>query len=391
MLRPDSAQTPPESFSETFLQRFLPGSSDAVAKLRADLRRLNSPRNRELVRVVLVLGESGSGKNHLAQVLAGHRRWLEVCNSSTDNPGLEAGLGAYTNLYYAEIHLPNLPDDLSEAELFGCRRGAYTGADKDRPGLLGGPGNSKNELKDVLLDEIGDASPRLQAKLLQVIESGRFRPLGGSPDDFYETSARLILATNRNLQQLSRDGGFRPDLLWRMSQFILEVPPLRSQRDSIERIARSIETEVRMLIPGAQSESEVPRLPMNDLSWARDYEWPGNIRQLKHAITRWYFEDGTSPLCRIVEQYADHEAPNAGGSRSVLDSVVFDALEHARVAGAPAAKTLDSFIRRYEAMLKSAVAAWCRDAALTDEQLQALFRDGKVQSIKNKLYQWRKL
>src|SRR5262245_4549391 len=184
-MRMESMRKPSfETGSEAFLERFLSGTSASVSAMRQMVQRLNAARNASLVDVVLITGESGVGKNHLARVLAGHRRWLEVRFDRNQNPGLNVNLDAFTD-YFREIHLPALPDNLIESELFGYKAGAFTDAKKDHPGLLGGPGKTRNDkdLKDVLLDEIGDASPGMQSKLLQVIEQQEFRPLGGGPDE----------------------------------------------------------------------------------------------------------------------------------------------------------------------------------------------------------------
>jgi len=128
-----------------------------------------------LVHLILVRGESGTGKGHVSRTIAAHRQWLKF--KDTDQyPGIEAPMGAYLNEYQS-ILLPALPEMLIESELFGHKRGAFTGADKDREGLLA------QDFSDILLDEIGDAGSALQGKLLGVLEDRTFLPLGAKKDD----------------------------------------------------------------------------------------------------------------------------------------------------------------------------------------------------------------
>src|SRR5207302_5537038 len=123
-----------------------------------------------------------------------HRQWL-IRKNSRDDPGLEAGLDAYTTRF-AEIALPSLPDQMIESDLFGHTKGAFTGADRKKLGLLAGKG-----VDEILLDEIGGIGLPFQVKLLSVLESKEFRPVGAEMGDEQPVNARLLLATNRSLEK----------------------------------------------------------------------------------------------------------------------------------------------------------------------------------------------
>jgi transcriptional regulator with GAF, ATPase, and Fis domain len=384
----------PEKSGDAFLERFLPGSSPAVRQLRERVRQLNAPRNAALVNGILILGESGVGKNHLAQVLAGHRRWLRVQHSKYENPGLDAPLAAFAFTEYEEVHLPALPDALIESELFGYKRGAFTDAKDDRRGLLGGLGKTEGpDLKDILLDEIGDASPALQTKLLQLVEKGKFRPVGST--EYFETGARMMMATNRDLGALVRAGKFREDLYWRLSQFVVVVPPLRDQPENIESIARSIEREIADQLPavalGPDDKVHEARLSLSaaDIAWARRYSWPGNVREMGHAITRWFLEEGKSPLCELVIPERGHYQATSGDAASVVADLVRQRLEMALLKNEPVGSLIE-LVKEIEREVKYAANAWYRDTSPTDETLQRLFPGKKAVSLRNKLNTWRR-
>jgi DNA-binding NtrC family response regulator len=384
-----------ETSNEAFLERHLPGRSPAIIALRQMVTKLNAPRNAGLVNVVLITGESGAGKNHVARVIAGHRRWLEVRQNRRESPGIDAGLDAFLDRF-EEIHLPALPETLIESELFGVKRGAFTGANQTRPGVLGGPGRSggDQEPKDLLLDEIGDATKGLQAKLLQVVAERRFRPVGGGWEDYYDTSARLLLATNRDLAGMVRGGEFREDLLWRLHEFIVVVPALREQPDNIEPIARSIEDEVRSELPVDYDERtrqlHSPKsLSDGDLNWARSYSWPGNIRQLRQAIRRWYFEYGEHSLEQTVAAMRLQEpSPARRGSASIAE-LVRTRLDDASTGRTVAPGSLNGLLKEFTREIKTAINDWYRAQDLADDDLRMVFPKMQPTSVRNKLSNWR--
>lgn len=367
---------------DAFLESHLPGKSTAVAALRHKIRDLNSERVDALVRVVLIRGGSGAGKTYLADIMAAHRGWIAVRNTA-GNPGHDAPAAAFHE-GYQRILIPSFPDTLIESELFGYRAGAFTDAKKSKPGLLGG--DEGPEYRDVLLDEIADASAPMQAKLLTLIDTGEFRPVGGQPDDIYQTKARLLLATNRDLEAMVRAGKFREDLYWRMSQFTIEVPPLHAQPEDLDDIARHIESTFRRDIeepPGIE-----PRmLTDDDVEWARRHDWPGNIRQLRDAIRIHVFENGVRPLSAIVlEGEARWLATNR--SSGTIGAQVVGRLDRAVRTGEPLG-SLDELLKEFAREVKQAVVRWYDSNEPSTELLQKVFPDAKPTSVRTKISEWR--
>src|SRR5882672_9279876 len=201
---------------------------------------------------VLITGESGVGKEVMAHFIHdfGERR---------DRP-------------FIKVNCAALPNELLESELFGYERGAFTGAISDNPG--------KFELAHqgtILLDEIAEMSPHLQAKLLHVLQDGEFRRLGGK--NIVRVDARVLAATNKRVEDLLASGKFREDLYFQLNVIKLEIPPLRERRDDIPMLANYFFQKYR----GLQG-STVERLPLELLSAFLHYSWPGNVRQLENAI-----------------------------------------------------------------------------------------------------------
>ena len=196
---------------------------------------------------VLILGESGVGKEVVA-------RFIHESSARKAMPLVRVDCGS-------------LPDNLVESELFGHEKGAFTGADAQRKGQF--------EVADggsAFLDEVGELPLALQAKLLHVLESGRFRRVGGSRE--LKTDTRVIAATNRDLEKEVRAGLFREDLFYRLNVFPLKVPPLRERPDDILPLADHFLKDRKLrLSPAAE------RL-------LRAYEWPGNVRELRNALDR---------------------------------------------------------------------------------------------------------
>jgi transcriptional regulator with GAF, ATPase, and Fis domain len=308
-----------------------------------------------------------------------------VRNSKVENPGLDAGLSVFTE-FFDEIHLPALPDTLIESELFGYKKGAFTDAKDDRAGLLGGFAKARREFeyKDLLLDEIGDASPALQAKLLQVVEHRRFRPVGSA--EYYDTSARLLMATNRDLGARVKEGRFREDLHWRLREFVVVVPPLREQPENIEPIARQIESTLRTKMPGTEAPLS---LAAADMEWARTYEWPGNVRELRHAIVRWFFAEGNRSLEQVVRELQAEAVGSRADTAALIASLVRARIDAALREKRPPG-SLDALVKEFAREVKGAVHDWYRAEEPGDDLLQLLFPDSKPNSVRNKLSTWRR-
>lgn len=204
---------------------------------------------------VLILGETGVGKDHLARQI------------HTDSPRALKR--------YLKINCAALPEQLLESELFGYERGAFTGADKAKVGLL-----EACQGGTLLLDEIGEIPMSTQAKLLSALEDREVMPIGGTkarPID-----VRFLAATNRDLEEATRRGTFRLDLFFRLNGITLRVPPLRERVGEIRALAESFIAELWTPEPGKPG----PRLTAEALQVLEGHRWPGNIRELRTTIRR---------------------------------------------------------------------------------------------------------
>jgi two-component system response regulator HupR/HoxA len=161
-----------------------------------------------------------------------------------------------------------------ESELFGHVKGAFTGAIADKKGLF--------ELADggsVFLDEVGEMSPGMQVKLLRVLQEGQVRPVGGS--QVRKVDVRLIVATNRNLEEEVKKGNFREDLFYRVHVFPITLPPLRERREDIPLLAFHFLEKF-----SKKMQRSVPQLTRKALDALSGYDWPGNVRELQNEIER---------------------------------------------------------------------------------------------------------
>jgi two-component system response regulator AtoC len=196
---------------------------------------------------VLVEGETGTGKELVAYCI--HNR-----SSRFDKP-------------FIVIHCAALPESLQESELFGYEKGAFTGAYKEKKGLV--------ELANhgtLLIDEVGEINPSLQVKLLRFLETSKFRRLGGGQER--QLSIRIMAATNRNLLEDVRKGRFREDLYYRLKVMTLHLPPLRERKDDIP-----------LLVDYFLKKKGVKKvLTAQALRELQGHEWPGNIRELANAV-----------------------------------------------------------------------------------------------------------
>jgi transcriptional regulator with GAF, ATPase, and Fis domain len=203
---------------------------------------------------VLILGESGTGKELVARAI--HQR-----SPRADKPLVKVNCGS-------------IPRELFESEFFGHVRGSFTGAVRDRIGRfqLANGGT-------LFLDEVGEIPLDLQAKLLRVLQEGEFERVGD--DTTRRVNVRVLAATNRDLQREIADGRFRLDLFYRLGVFPIEMPPLRARREDIPDLVSHFVRQCceRMHVA-------VPRVPVRELDRARDYDWPGNIRELQNAVER---------------------------------------------------------------------------------------------------------
>lgn len=203
---------------------------------------------------VLVTGETGTGKELIAQAI--HRNSARAARD------------------FVVVDCAALPESLVESQLFGYEKGAFTGAEKSRPGLI-----LLAHEGTLFLDEVGELPMSLQKAFLRVLQEHRFRPLGSHRE--VESDFRLVAATNRDLDRMAQDGQFRSDLLFRLRSFVIELPPLRKHPEDIpdlvryhvDRICRHGGLASKGLSPGF-------------IETLAAYSWPGNVRELVNALDR---------------------------------------------------------------------------------------------------------
>jgi len=203
---------------------------------------------------VLITGESGTGKEILA-------RAIHYNSPRADKSFVAENCGA-------------LPDELLESELFGCKKGAFTGAYEDRIGLF-----EKADGGTIFLDEVGETSPAFQVKLLRVLQDGEFRPLGSQRTR--KVDVRVITATNRVLEKEIRDKRFREDLYYRLSAFPINLPPLRERTMDIPLLAESALKTI-----AEHFDSPAERFSTAVMEAFQSHPWPGNVREMQNEIQR---------------------------------------------------------------------------------------------------------
>ena len=203
---------------------------------------------------VLIEGETGTGKELAARAI--HYR-----GARADRPFVPVNCGA-------------IPDSLIESELFGHRRGAFTDARTDKPGLVdlarGGT---------LFLDEVDALTPKAQVTLLRFLQDHQFRPLGGRREE--QADVRVIAASNRNLERQVEAEAFRMDLLYRLKLLHLSLPPLRERHGDIALLAEHFVNKAA----ARYAKAELPIEPAT-LAWFERYSWPGNIRELENRVSR---------------------------------------------------------------------------------------------------------
>lgn len=243
-LRRDTGRLQRELKSRSEASRLL-GESPALEALRATIARVadsSAP--------VFIVGESGVGKELVA-------RALHYQSQRAAHPFVALNCGA-------------LPRELIEAELFGVKKGAFTGADRDRRGRF-----EDAEHGTLLLDELTELEAELQVKLLRAVETRTVAPLGGgAPVEF---DVRLLASTNRSVNEALETGRLRSDLYYRLNVVTIEVPPLRERIEDLD-----------VLVPSMLERLGAPLVQMTSAAWARlrEHSWPGNVRELENALER---------------------------------------------------------------------------------------------------------
>ena len=265
---PALAQTPDSGLQHLAAQKpaEIPGFEDIVGssqQVRFVAGRAAKAARRDVP--ILIIGESGTGKEMFARAIheASSRR---------------------SELFFP-INCAAIPKDLLEADLFGYAKGAFTGATTDRLGAF-----SRADNGTIFLDEIGECSPELQAKLLRVLQPppGRgpchreFTPVGGNA--VLQSDVRLIAATNKDLVQESVSGHFREDLFYRLAVIKLKLPPLRDRKTDIPALTTALLDEINAEFRSQEPAYEYKSLSESAIRFVRRYDWPGNIRQLRNSL-----------------------------------------------------------------------------------------------------------
>ena len=262
---------------------------------------------------VLLLGETGTGKEVFAQAI-----------HHNSNRG---------NKTFIAVNCSAFSKELLESELFGHKAGAFTGAVKDKKGLF-----EEANGGTIFLDEIGEMPAELQAKLLRVLESGEFIKVGDTKT--IKVNVRIIAATNRDLQKEIETGHFRSDLFYRLSVFQIELPPLRERIMDIPALAKHF-----TIVFAAKTNKAAHVLQKEYVAALQQYNWPGNIRELKNVIERSVIlENGneltTSTLPFNLQHPADGKAPSSFELAVVEKQHIQKVLQHTNGNKTEAAKLL---------------------------------------------------
>jgi two-component system response regulator HydG len=266
----------------------LVGKSDGMRKVRHFVAQV-APTDL----AVLILGESGTGKDVAARL---------IHELSGRDPNA-----------FVKINCPAIPESLLESELFGHEPGAFTGAENSKPGRfkLASGGT-------VFLDEIGDLPLRLQAKLLQAIEDKCFTPLGSA--ETVNVDFRIIAATNAPIQELIAEKKFRPDLYYRLDDYSIHLPPLRQRKEDIPLLVNHFCRiySVKFKCPDVEMSSEA-------MSLLVEHEWPGNVRELESFVRRFVLEGG-SGVCLELPTKVDSPKPRSVGTAEAVRKTEIDAI-----------------------------------------------------------------
>ncbi len=259
--------------SSKFCLKNLVGVSDAMKSVYALIDKVADTDS-----TILLLGESGTGKELVAKAIHyGSRR--------ADRPLVAVNCGA-------------IPEELLESELFGHVKGAFTGAVSTRPGRF-----EMAEGGTIFLDEIGDMSPRLQVKVLRVLQERKFEPVGSSKT--MEVDVRIITATNKNLERAVKDNLFREDLYYRLNVIPVRLPPLRER---LEDVPLLIDYFIKQY--ARENARDIPHISPEAMFALMRYNWPGNVRELENMMERLIIlkHEGEITLADLPERVkAGHE------------------------------------------------------------------------------------
>jgi sigma-54 specific flagellar transcriptional regulator A len=281
-----NARSRPQAASDRskILCRGLVGDSEAVRHVRELIRKIAPSRAN-----ILITGETGSGKEIVAR---------NIHHYSDQSAGA-----------FVPINCSAIPPDLLESELFGHKKGAFTGATTDRDGrfLFAADGT-------LFLDEIGDMSPALQVKMLRVLEERVIYPVGCN--ESIPMTARLVAATHRNLEQCVAESTFREDLYYRLNVVPVTVPPLRERREDISQLVAELGHRLQ------REQGLTVELTLAAIACLEAHDWPGNVRELANLMERLavIHPNGTADVADLPDKYriaAEHGADHAPGHHEV--------------------------------------------------------------------------
>lgn len=234
---------------ETYHFGHIVGNSPAMMKIYNEIKQVAETRSN-----VLITGESGTGKELIA-------RAIHENSARKDKP-------------FTVIHCGGIPDTLMESELFGHRRGAFTGAVDNKKGLF-----EVSDTGTVFLDEIAELTPSIQVKLLRVVQERAFKPVGETKD--VNVDIRIISATNKNLENEVIAGNFREDLFYRLNVIHIDTPPLRERQGDLPALAQHFLEKF-----SKEMGKSIQKLSSYALSMLARYDFPGNVRELENMIER---------------------------------------------------------------------------------------------------------
>ena len=253
----------------------LVGDSEGLLRVRQEIERVA-----DLDVPVLLRGETGTGKELIAQAL--HRASLR------------------RNQTYLSVNMGAIPSNLAAAELFGAKKGSYTGADKNRAGYF-----KRADRGTLFLDEVGDAPPDVQVLLLRVLDSGEIQPVGSLEKQ--RVDVRVLAATDADLEVAIDEGQFKAPLLHRLAGYAILVPPLRERRDDVGHLlVHFLREELERIGEGHRLEqsdpTESPWLPASIVARLARYPWPGNVRELRNLMRQLVIQSRGADSIRVGPQ-----------------------------------------------------------------------------------------
>jgi DNA-binding NtrC family response regulator len=255
-----------------------------VEELRRQISKVAPTKTR-----VLITGESGTGKELIARAI--HR-----------NSAVASGP-------FVKVNCAAIAPDLIESELFGHEKGAFTGAVAQKRGLF-----EVAENGTIFLDEIGDMSPNAQAKVLRVLQTGEFTRVGG--EKTLITNARVVAATNKDLEKAVAEGGFREDLFFRLNVVPILSPPLRDRADDITLLVSAFMSQC--CEDNGLGEKHIEQGVLDKL---KDYDWPGNVRELRNVVERMVIMSDELVLMRDLPPDLGGRSPKSSAAAEPNDDV----------------------------------------------------------------------